>query len=153
LFCGLAKREPSSESLVLETYRHCFLVVNAFPYTSGHVMVAPYGHDDTLLGEGPEARAEILAAVGRARQALTDEYKAEGFNLGANLGRVAGAGVIGHLHWHLVPRWKGDTNFAPVVANTRVMPEALADTYARLLKALGNATTDGVTLTGRGRVS
>jgi ATP adenylyltransferase len=152
LFCGLSKQDPSSGNLVLETYEHGFLVLNAFPYTSGHVMVAPYRHDDSLLGVGPEARAEILAAVERVRRALAREYKAEGFNVGVNLGRVAGAGVIGHLHWHLVPRWLGDTNFVPALAATRVMPEALPDTYARILRALETESTEGVTLKGRGRV-
>jgi len=149
LFCGLAAQKPSPENLILERYENGLLVLNAFPYTTGHVMVAPYRHHDSILGEGDE-RAELLAAVDRARHALLLEYKAQGFNVGANLGRVAGAGVLGHIHWHLVPRWKGDTNFVPAVAMTRVMPEALPDTYSRLLQALEQAPTNGLRIEGRG---
>jgi ATP adenylyltransferase len=150
LFCSLAGQDPSSRTLVLERYRHAFLVLNAFPYTTGHLMVAPYRHAEDLLSESMEARAEILAALERARVALAREYGPDGFNLGANLGRAAGAGVIGHLHWHLVPRWLGDTNFMPAVAGVRVIPEALPDTYARLLAALANTVPEGVTVEGRG---
>lgn len=148
LFCGLAAQKPSSENLVLERYEHGLLVLNAFPYTTGHVMVAPYRHHDSILGEGDE-RAELLAAVDRASHALLLEYKAQGFNIGVNLGRVAGAGVLGHIHWHLVPRWQGDTNFVPAVAMTRVMPEALSDTYSRLLQALEQAPTNGLRIEAR----
>ena len=150
LFCGLSGQNPSVENYVLEKYEHGFLVLNAFPYTSGHVMVAPYRHHDSLLGNGIEERAEHLAAVERVRRALTAEYRAQGFNVGVNLGRVAGAGVVGHIHWHLVPRWKGDANFMPAAAETRVMPEALPDTYRRVLKALGEVPVEGVTLKERG---
>lgn len=144
LFCGLAERDPSVETLVLERYRHGFLMLNAFPYTTGHLMLAPYRHAETLLGDGVEARAELLAALERARLALLAEYGPDGFNLGANLGRAAGAGVLGHLHWHLVPRWVGDTNFVPALTSVRVLPESLPDTYARLRGALRNVPLDGV---------
>jgi ATP adenylyltransferase len=153
LFCDLAGLSPSAETLVLETYRHAILVLNAFPYTSGHMMVAPRVHGDSLLAGDAEARAEIPAALERARRALLAEYRPDGFNIGANLGRAAGAGIPGHLHWHLVPRWQGDTNFVPVVADTRVLPEALSDTYARLLGALAAQAEDGVTVVARGHVA
>lgn len=153
LFCSLQKQEPSSESLVLEKYESCFAVLNAFPYTGGHAMVAPYAHTESPLDPGPEARAEILAAVERIRRALAREYGPQGFNIGANLGRAAGAGVLGHLHWHIVPRWQGDTNFMPVTASTRVIPEALPDTYARVLAALIAEEPEGVVVTGRGHGS
>lgn len=149
LFCGLSKEPASSETLVLETYRSCFLMLNAFPYTSGHAMVAPYRHHDSLLGEAEE-RAEMQAALERVRRALLLEYAPDGFNVGANLGRAAGAGVPGHVHWHIVPRWKGDTNFMPAVAAARVLPEALPDTYARVLDALSRVDAEGLTVTGRG---
>ena len=136
LFCGLASQVASVQSLVLERYRHGFLMLNAFPYTTGHLMVAPYSHTESLLGDGADARAEIHAALERARRALVSEYRPDGFNLGANLGRAAGAGVLGHLHWHLVPRWVGDTNFVPALTSVRVLPEALPDTYQRLRAAL-----------------
>lgn len=150
LFCGLAEVPPSASSLVLERYRYGFLVLNAFPYTTGHLMVAPYDHAESLLGQGSEARAEVQAALERARSALQVEYRPDGFNLGANLGRAAGAGVLGHLHWHLVPRWVGDTNFVPALAEVRVIPEALPDTYRRMLGALERIPAEGITILGRG---
>jgi ATP adenylyltransferase len=149
LFCDLAREGASPETLVLETYATCFLMLNAFPYTSGHAMVAPYRHHDSLLGDAGE-RAEMQAALERVRRALILEYAPDGFNVGANLGRAAGAGIPGHVHWHIVPRWQGDTNFVPVVAATRVLPEALPDTYARVLGALAGVDPDGLTVTGRG---
>jgi ATP adenylyltransferase len=143
---------PSVESLVLEQYTHCFTMLNAFPYTCGHLMVAPRRHEESLLGGGPEERAEVLAAVERARRVLEQEYRPDGFNLGANLGRSGGAGVLGHLHWHVVPRWTGDTNFMPTLADTRVLPEALSATYARIVRAMESLPLEGLMLTGRGRV-
>lgn len=150
LFCELGTQKPGARSLILETYRSCFLVLNAFPYTSGHTMVAPFRHAGDFLGESSEARSELQAAVERARRALVSEYSPDGFNVGANLGRSAGAGVPGHLHWHVVPRWNGDTNFVPVMTQTRVIPEALPDTYSRLIRALKNEPPEGVDITGRG---
>jgi ATP adenylyltransferase len=152
LFCLLAQAGPPSvETLVLETYRYGFLVLNAFPYTSGHVMVAPYRHADDLLLESADARAELTAAQERVRRALALEYRPDGFNLGVNLGRAAGAGIVGHLHWHVVPRWQGDTNFVPALTGTRVLPESLPDTYARLAGALERTPEDGVSIVARGR--
>lgn len=150
LFCGLAGATPGVENLVLERYRYGLLMLNAFPYTGGHMMVAPYRHTDSLLGESAEERAEIQACVERARLALAEEYKPHGFNIGVNLGRSAGAGVVGHAHWHVVPRWTGDTNFMPVLAATRVIPEALTETYRRLAEALGRLPETGVTVQERG---
>jgi len=149
LFCELSGQPASAETLVLERYEACFLMLNAFPYTSGHAMVAPYRHHDSLIGEGAE-RAEMQAALERVRRALLLEYVPDGFNVGANLGRAAGAGIPGHVHWHIVPRWKGDTNFVPVLTTARVLPEALPDTYIRLLNALGRVDAEGLTITGRG---
>jgi ATP adenylyltransferase len=97
-------------------------------------------------------RAETLAALDRARSAIAAAYHPDGFNLGANLGRAAGAGVLGHLHWHLVPRWVGDSNFMPAVADTRVLPEALPDAYDRILRALVTLPARGLTVTGQGHV-
>jgi len=153
LFCGLAEAAPGVDNLVLERYTHGFLMLNAFPYTGGHMMVAPYRHGDSLLGESAEERAEIQAAVERARRALAAEYAPHGFNIGVNLGRPAGAGVVGHAHWHVVPRWTGDTNFMPVLAEARVIPEALPETYRRLVKALDALPAEGVTVRERGRVA
>jgi ATP adenylyltransferase len=136
----------------LERYEHTFVMLNAFPYASGHVMVAGYTHSEDLLGESETVRAETLAALDRARSAIAEAYRPDGFNLGANVGRAAGAGVLGHLHWHVVPRWIGDSNFMPAVADTRVLPEALPDSYDRILAALVSLPARGLTVTGRGHV-
>ncbi len=152
LFCRVAAVAASVETLVLEQYPHCLVMLNAFPYTSGHLMVAPRRHEESLMGGSPEERAEVLAAVERARRALAREYRPDGFNMGANLGRAAGAGVLGHLHWHVVPRWVGDTNFMPTLADARVLPEALTETYGRLLRALAEEPLEGLTLSERGHV-
>ena len=151
LFCALARLSPARDNYVLERYEHTFVMLNAFPYASGHVMVAGYAHTEDLFGESEAVRAETLAALDRARSAIIDAYHPDGFNLGANVGRAAGAGVLGHLHWHLVPRWVGDSNFMPAVADTRVLPEALPDSYDRLLGALASLPERGLTVTGRGR--
>jgi ATP adenylyltransferase len=149
--CRVAGEVPSAENLVLEIYEHALLLLNAFPYTSGHLMVSLRRHEESLLGDGPSVRAEIPAALERARRALAAEYRPDGFNMGLNLGAAAGAGVVGHLHWHVVPRWSGDTNFMPSVADTRVLPEALGETYHRLLCALSRLPEEGVRVVERGR--
>jgi ATP adenylyltransferase len=150
LFCALSRLEPARENLVLERYERTFLMLNAFPYASGHIMVAGYAHTEDLFGESEAMRAEMLAALDRARSALALAYRPDGFNMGANLGRAAGAGVLGHLHWHLVPRWTGDSNFMPAVADTRVLPEALPDSYDRVLHVLTSLPARGLSVTGRG---
>ncbi len=150
LFCGLADRPASVETLILERYRHAFLMLNAYPYTCGHLMVAPHVHHTSFLGGGAEERAEILAALERARRALEGEYGPQGLNAGVNLGEEAGAGVAGHIHWHLVPRWRGDTNFMPALAETRVLPEALPATYERLRRALTGIPAEGLEIVERG---
>ena len=148
LFCGLAAAGISPETLVLERYRHALLVLNAFPYTTGHLMVAPYTHTESLLLADRDARAEVQAALERARRALAAAYRPDGFNLGVNLGRPAGAGVLGHVHWHVVPRWSGDTNFVPVLTGVRVIPEALPETFARLAESLAGLPPEGVEIQG-----
>lgn len=150
LFCGLAVRPAGLDSLVLERYGHSLLVMNAFPYTAGHIMVAPLDHVDAMTCGSPETGAEVLAALERARSALTAMSSPHGFNVGVNLGRAAGAGVPGHVHWHLVPRWRGDTNFMPALADVRVIPESLSETYGRLVSVLAALPAEGLTVTARG---
>ena len=113
----------------------CYVILNAFPYTNGHVMVAPYQHVSDLRELGAEAAAEFMALTQRSLGAVERVYGPEGFNLGVNLGDVAGAGFAGHVHQHVVPRWKGDTNFMPVVGDTLVLPEVLPDSWSRLRAA------------------
>ena len=126
---------PDDEAFIVTRGTSCYVILNAFPYTNGHLMVAPYEHTGDLRGLGPDATAELMDLTKRSQSAIERVYGPEGFNLGMNLGEVAGAGFAGHLHMHVVPRWKGDTNFMPVVGDTRVMPEALPDSWRRLREA------------------
>ena len=123
--------------LVVARLETCFVCLNAYPYSSGHVMVVPYGHVDSLA-KLPVGEAEELVRVAqRVETALREVYKPDGINLGMNLGEAAGAGVAGHLHLHAVPRWFGDTNFMTVVGETRILPETLERTWERVRAALG----------------
>ena len=126
---------PDDEAFIVARGTSCYVILNAFPYTNGHVMVAPYEHTWDLRGLQPDATAELMDLTKRSQSAIERVYGPEGFNLGMNLGDVAGAGFAGHVHMHVVPRWKGDTNFMPVVGDTRVMPEALPDSWSRLREA------------------
>ena len=132
IFCQLPNRGDDEKNFILGRETHAFAMLNAYPYNPGHLMIAPVRH----VGELTELTEEELVDAGRlqqrAVQALRDEMNPQGFNVGMNLGRVAGAGVPGHLHWHVVPRWNGDTNFMPVTGHTRVLPESLDDTYKKL---------------------
>jgi len=118
--------------LILKRTAHAFLVLNAYPYTPAHLMAVINRHVGALAEATSAELADAMGLAGLATRALTDEYRAEGFNIGVNEGRAAGAGVEGHLHVHVVPRWNGDTNFMSVLGETRVLPEALDATYARL---------------------
>jgi ATP adenylyltransferase len=132
LFCTLAAAGDDEASMILHRGSHAFVLMNAFPYNPGHVMIAPYRH----VGDAERLTDDELLDVGRlqraALRALREEMSPHGFNLGMNLGRVAGAGIPDHVHWHVVPRWNGDTNFTTVLADTRVLPESLEDTYRKL---------------------
>ena len=123
--------EPD-EGLVVHRGETAFVLLNRFPYTSGHLMVAPVRHEGDLVGLTEQEALEIHRLTTRAVTALRAEYSPDGHNLGWNLGRAAGAGIIDHVHLHVVPRWSGDTNFMPVLADVRVVPEALAATAERL---------------------
>lgn len=135
LFCELPAREDE-EAYILERGDSCFSVLNLFPYTTGHLMVAPYRHLAEPAGLSPAEREELWRLVIRGQRACRRALSPHGYNLGANLGRVAGAGIPDHFHFHVVPRWEGDTNFMTGLAETRVLPEALPDTWAKLRKAL-----------------
>lgn len=131
LFCTLLSGDDE-ESLILERTPLSFTVLNAFPYTSGHLMVAPIRHESELNGLSTEEGAALFEGLQRATQALRETHHPDGFNVGANLGREAGAGVPAHLHLHAVPRWSGDTNFMTSVAELRVIPEDLQTTWQKL---------------------
>jgi ATP adenylyltransferase len=149
LFCRLAKAKPGPRNLVLAVTPRVLVMMNLFPYNVGHVMVAPTAHVGTLARLDVEDAAEMSTWLGRVEKAIGSAYRPHGFNLGMNLGRTAGAGVLGHLHWHIVPRWNGDTNFMPVTASTKVLPEAIDRTYAKLARALESAGTPARRRTGR----
>jgi ATP adenylyltransferase len=133
---GVPAAEAEAAVYLLERGPHCFLILNAFPYNGGHLMVVPYAHQELLSGLPLETAAEMMRQARRAERALRAVYKPDGLNLGLNLGESAGAGVAHHLHLHAVPRWRGDTNFMTVVAETRILPETLADSWQKLRAAL-----------------
>jgi ATP adenylyltransferase len=137
VFCDALAAGDDRRALILRRSPRAFLILNKFPYASGHVMVVVTRHVGTLEEATPEELGETMEMVQTAVRAIGAAYKPDGFNMGANQGRVAGAGIIGHLHLHIVPRWNGDTNFMPVIADTRVLPESLDTTYDRLHTALG----------------
>lgn len=134
VLCRVAASDPDA-AYVIWRGRDCLAVLNAFPYASGHLMVAPIRHQGDLEGLEPEEASELWAALADSVSALKAAYRPDGINLGANLGRAAGAGVPGHLHVHAVPRWNGDANFMTALAEARVLPEALSDSWARLRAA------------------
>jgi ATP adenylyltransferase len=136
LFCRLHRKGDDRARGILLRRKHAFLVLNSFPYNSGHVMVAVSRHVGTIEGLDPDERRELWELAGLAERVLGEVYRPQGLNLGINLGRAAGAGVDGHLHVHLVPRWIGDTNFMVTAGNTKVLPEDLDDTWQRLTAAL-----------------
>ncbi len=136
IFCDAQTAGDEKARIVLRGELN-FIILNAFPYTSGHVMIVPYEHVADLMDCKPEALAEMMRLAQRVERALKAEYKPEGFNLGMNLGRSAGAGVTGHLHLHVLPRWSGDANFMTTVGETRVVPEDLDTTYQKLRRGLG----------------
>ena len=137
VFCDLRMQGDDARALILARGEHCFVIMNAFPYASGHLMVVPYAHLDRLTDLTPEALAEMMELARAAQQVLSDAMKPHGFNLGMNQGSAAGAGIADHLHLHLVPRWSGDTNFMPVTGDVRVMPQSLEESYALLKPGFG----------------
>ena len=120
------------EALVLARNEHAFAVMNAYPYTSGHLMVAPLRHESTLAGLSREEATAVMALVQDANVAVIAAFVPDGINVGANIGRAAGAGVPGHVHVHVLPRWTGDTNFMTTVAEARVLPEPLDASFEKL---------------------
>jgi len=137
VFCELPKK-PDQEAHIVHRATHCYIVLNAYPYTNGHVMIVPHAHLDELQKLPVEAANEMMALTQRMEGVLRSLYHPDGLNLGMNIGKAAGAGVAGHIHMHVLPRWVADANFASVIGETRVLPEALEMTWRRIRKALGN---------------
>jgi ATP adenylyltransferase len=128
----MAVDEADGAAHIVWRAEHCFICLNAFPYSSGHVMVIPYQHQQSLSALEVQVTAEMMHLARRTETVLQKVYQPHGINLGINLGKAAGAGVAEHLHWHILPRWLGDTNFMTVIGETRVLPESLDETWRRL---------------------
>ena len=135
VFCDALDLPDSVNNLIVHRAQSSFVILNRFPYTSGHLMVVPYLHQATLEGLSPTIRAEMMELSVSAIRLLRGVYVPQGFNLGVNIGEVAGAGVLDHVHLHIVPRWGGDTNFMTATSGVRVLPELLEDTYFRIKQA------------------
>lgn len=143
LFCQRAQEPCSAENMVLWRNEHALVMLNAFPYTNGHLMVAPVRHTADMNDLSDAELLAIARAVRDCVNLLKEAYRPDGFNIGVNLGRAAGAGIEDHIHWHIVPRWNGDTNFMPVLADVRVIPDSLENTYAKLHQVLSRRDGNG----------
>jgi ATP adenylyltransferase len=135
VFCKGYQETDGPANLIIFRAQHCFVILNRFPYTSGHLMVVTNEHRPTLEDLDVETRSEMMELATRGMVVLRNVYHPDAFNFGANIGAAAGAGVAGHVHIHVVPRWTGDANFMLTLADTKVIPESLEDTYARLRRA------------------
>jgi ATP adenylyltransferase len=136
LFCEKPKEGDDEEALIVARSELSFAMLNRYPYNSGHLMVAPFRHVGELEEVEDEESVDMQRLMQRCVKALKEAMHPDGFNIGMNLGTVAGAGIPDHLHWHVVPRWNGDTNFMPVLGNTKVLPESLSTVHGLLLDAL-----------------
>jgi ATP adenylyltransferase len=141
VFCS-AQTSAEAAELVLHRGTHGFVILNLFPYTSGHLLVVPHRHVASLATLTRDERAELMELTRIAEQAMTEAYRPQGLNVGLNLGRAAGAGIVDHLHVHVVPRWNGDTNYISVVGQVRVLPEDLAQSAARLRPVFSRIAAD-----------
>ena len=136
IFCDKPRENEDEENLILYRGRYHFIIMNAFPYNNGHMMVVPFRHTATLSGWAAEEQQEMMQLADLAVELLRKSMRPDGFNLGINMGIVGGAGVADHIHLHIVPRWNGDTNFMPVLSDTRVISEHLRATFGKLKEAL-----------------
>jgi len=137
IFCDLPNLDDDVKANIVHRGRHCFVILNSYPYTPGHVMVVPFAHLDQLQKLPAEAACEMMDLSQRMEGVLRQLYGPDGINLGMNIGKAAGAGVTGHIHMHVLPRWIADANFLSVVGETRILPESLEMTYQRIKAALG----------------
>jgi ATP adenylyltransferase len=132
VFCDAAAGSDDRESLVVYRGEHCFVILNRYPYTSGHLMVAPYVHVSRLSHVNEDAAEEMMCLTRFSEKSLGEVYSPDGINLGMNMGEAAGAGIEQHIHMHILPRWKGDANFMTSVGQTRIIPEVLSETWDKL---------------------
>jgi len=136
IFCSLPKVGDDHKALIVHRAQYNYIILNAYPYTNGHVMIVPFDHTDKLQKLSHEAAQEMTVLCQRMEGVLHELYQAEGINLGMNIGKAAGAGVAGHIHMHMLPRWGADANFMTTIAETRVLPEALETSWQKIHKAL-----------------
>ena len=134
VFCIAQAKEDGAENLIAYRSERTYVILNRYPYTSGHLMVVPFEHKASLEDLDPATRAEIMELATLCMAVLRNVYNPQAFNIGLNIGEAAGAGVKEHVHLHIVPRWRGDTNFMSILGESRVLPELLADTYQRVKK-------------------
>ncbi len=137
IFCAKPAQDDDEANLIVHRGARCFVILNLFPYTNGHLMIAPYEHSSSLADLDSETVAEMMDLSQRALRILDEKYGPDGYNVGFNQGRVAGAGVEHHIHMHVVPRWAGDNNFMPVIADTKVMPQSIEQSYEALRGGFG----------------
>ena len=135
IFCELVN-QADDKAYIVHRAKHCFVILNAFPYTNGHVMIVPYGHVDKIQKLPADAAHEMIELSQKMEGVLRELYHPDGINLGMNIGKAAGAGIAGHIHMHVLPRWVADANFMSVVGETRVLPESLEVTYQRIRTAI-----------------
>ena len=135
IFCAKPKEQQDRQNLILYRGQHGFIMLNAYPYSNGHLLVIPYDHRPSLELLDDETSAELMRLTQRGIRAVRHAWRPDGLNIGANIGAMAGAGIAEHVHLHIVPRWAGDTNFMPVVGGVRLVPELLETSYDRLLEA------------------
>ena len=141
--CKTAKEpEHDEQNLVLARFTHCLLMLNKYPYVNGHLLVAPYRHAPTPLECNQEERSEVMELLTLGQQALTIAMNPQGFNVGINIGKCSGAGLPGHVHAHIVPRWNGDINFMTVIGNVRIIPQAIDEAYKLLKRAISEIRTN-----------
>jgi ATP adenylyltransferase len=136
VFCQAAREKDDQKARIVHRGAHCFVILNTYPYTPGHVMIVPYTHLDELQKLPIDAANEMMALSQRMESVLRELYRPDGINLGMNIGKAAGAGIAGHIHLHVLPRWVADANFVSVVCETRVLPETLESTWKKLSSAM-----------------
>ena len=138
IFCDKPKQDSDKENLILYRGKSCFVIMNYYPYNNGHLMVVPYQHTSNLMDLSRDEQMEIMSVLAQSTEILTKAIRAQGINIGMNLGTVAGAGIDDHLHFHLVPRWNGDTNFMPITGHTKVLSQGLYESWELLLEYFEN---------------
>jgi ATP adenylyltransferase len=139
VFCD-APKETDEQARIVYRGTDCYIIINTYPYTSGHVMIVPYAHLDELQKLPSDAASEMMSLTQRMEAVLRELYHPDGINLGMNIGKAAGAGVAGHIHMHILPRWVAEANFVSVIGETRILPEELSVTWQRIRQALGQST-------------